>query len=43
MQMNTENLAWREGRREIDLVVDEVEDELHKERVGGWVEFGGSG
>ncbi|ESO09747.1 hypothetical protein HELRODRAFT_92149 [Helobdella robusta] len=33
LQINLDNLVWREGRREIDLVVDEVEDELHKERM----------
>lgn len=31
-EVNIENLVTREGRQDIDLVEDEVEDQLHKER-----------
>lgn len=31
-EVNNENLVTREGRQEIDLVQDEVEDQLHKEQ-----------
>ena len=32
LDVTTENLVMREGRRDIDVVEDEVEDELHKVR-----------
>ena len=32
LDVTNENLVTREGRRDIDVVEDEVEDELHKER-----------
>lgn len=31
-EVNVENLVTREGRRDIDVVNDEVEDQLHRER-----------
>lgn len=31
-EVNVENLVTREGRQSIDVVVDEVEDQLHRER-----------
>lgn len=32
LEVTTENMVTREGRRDIDVVEDEVEDQLHKER-----------
>ncbi|ELU06439.1 hypothetical protein CAPTEDRAFT_228290 [Capitella teleta] len=33
LEMTCENLVTREGRKDIDLVEDEVEDEMHKEKA----------
>lgn len=41
-EVNIENLVTREGRQDIDVVEDEVEDQLHKvgERCKMWTFFG---